>query len=110
MLGEVSLALSDQARAIDYFRQISQKQDAAIWLKARLMVGEILYARKEFEEAAREFSRIAYAENRDAVIYEKSLWRAALAFRAIGKQREFETFRAKLREAFPQSPYNKELE
>jgi len=110
MLGEVSLALSDQARALDYFRQISQKQDAAIWLKARLMVGEILYARKDFEEAAREFSRIAYAENRDATIYEKSLWRAALAFRAIGKQREFETFRTKLREAFPQSPYNKELE
>lgn len=110
ILGEMALALSDQARAIDYFRQISQKQDAAVWLKARLMLGEILYSRGEFEEAAREFSRIGYAENRDAVIYEKSLWRAALAFKAIGKQREFETFRAKLREAFPQSAYNKELE
>jgi TolA-binding protein len=110
MLGEISLALGDTAKAIDYFRQISQKQDAAIWLKARLMVGEILYSRNEYEEAAREFSRIAYAENRDAAIYEKSLYRAALAFRAIGKQREFETLRAKLREAFPQSPYNKELE
>ncbi|MFZ5627861.1 MAG: tetratricopeptide repeat protein [Spirochaetota bacterium] len=110
MLGEVSLVLNDTQKAMDYFRQISQKQDASIWLKARLMVGEILYARKEFEEAAREFSRIAYAENRDNAIFEKSLWRAALAFRAIGKQREFETFRAKLREAFPQSPYNKELE
>lgn len=110
MLGEISLALGDTTKAIDYFRQVSQKQDASIWLKARLMVGEILYSRKDFEEAAREFSRIAYAENRDVIIYEKSLWRAALAFRAIGKQREFETFRAKLREAFPQSPYNKELE
>lgn len=110
MLGETSLAQNDTARALDYFRQVSQKQDAASWLKARFHIGEILFAAKDYEEAAREFSRIAYAENRDDTIYEKALYRAALSFRAVGKQKEFETFRAKLREAFPASALGKELE
>ncbi|MBN8222647.1 MAG: tetratricopeptide repeat protein [Spirochaetes bacterium] len=99
----------DSARALDYYRQISQKQDESTYLKARFHIGEILYARQEYEEAAREFSRIAYAETRDDAVYEKALYRAALAFKQIKKDKEFETFRAKLKEAFPQSAYLKEL-
>lgn len=110
LLGEIAMAVNDLAKALDYFRQINQKEDDALYLKARLMIGEILFARREFEEAAREFSRIAYADSRDAKIYEQALYRAVLSFRAIGRTREAETFRARLREAFPQSAYNKELE
>lgn len=110
MLAETHYAEGDQARALDYFRQISQKQDAASWLKARYLIGEILFARQEYEEAAREYSRIAYAETRDDSVYERALYRAALSFRNIKKDKEFETFKSKLKEAFPQSKYLRELE
>ena len=110
LIAESYRAEGDLARALDFYRQISQKQDESTYLKARFHVGEILYAREEFEEAAREFSRIAYAETRDDTVYEKALYRAALSFRKIQKDKEFETFRAKLKEAFPQSPYLKELQ
>lgn len=110
MLAETHYAEGDQARALDYFRQISQKQDAASWLKARYLIGEILFTRQEYEEAAREYSRIAYAETRDDSVYERALYRAALSFRNIKKDKEFETFKTKLKEAFPQSKYLRELE
>lgn len=100
----------DTARALDYFRQVSAEQDPPTWLKARFHIGEILFERGEYEGAAREFSRITYAQTRDEAIYEKSLYKAALAFRQIKKDKEFENFRAKLKEAFPQSVYLKELQ
>lgn len=100
----------DTARALDYLRQISAEQDPPTWLKARFHVGEILFERGEYEGAAREFSRIAYADTRDDAIYEKSLYKAALAFRQIKKDKEFGNFRAKLKEAFPQSVFLKELQ
>jgi TolA-binding protein len=110
MLAEAYKADGDLTRALDFFRQVSQRDDPALWLKSRNHIGEILYARKEYEEAAREFSRIAYSETRDEVVYENALYRAALAFRQIERTREFESFRAKLKEAFPNSKYLKELE
>lgn len=109
MIAESYRAEGDTARALDYYRQISQKQDESTYLKARFHIGEILFMRKEYEEAAREFSRIAYADTRDDAVYEKALYRAAQSFRQIKKDKEFETFRAKLKEAFPQSTYLKEL-
>ena len=69
-----------------------------------------MFAKQEYEEAAREFSRIAYAETRDDAVYELSLYRAAQSFRKIKKDREADTFREKLKEAFPQSKYLRELE
>ncbi len=110
MLAETYFAEGDHTRALDYFRQITQKQDAASWLKARFLIGEILFARQEYEEAAREYSRIAYAETRDDSVYERALYRAALSFRGIKKEKEFDTFKTKLKEAFPQSKYLRELE
>jgi len=110
LLGETYYNEGNHAQALDYFRQISQKQDASSWLKARYLIGEILFAKQEYEEAAREFSRIAYAETRDDAVYELSLYRAAQSFRKIKKDREADTFREKLKEAFPQSKYLRELE
>jgi TolA-binding protein len=110
LIAESYRAEGDTTRALDYYRQISQKQDESTYLKARFHVGEILFAKKEYEEAAREFSRIAYADTRDDAVYEKALYRAAQSFRQIKKDKEFETFRAKLKEAFPQSAYLKELQ
>jgi hypothetical protein len=69
----------------------------------------MLFQNQEFEPAAREFSRVAFSDSRDEAVYERALYRAALAFRAI-KTAEFESFRAKLTEAFPRSQYLKELE
>jgi TolA-binding protein len=100
----------DAARALDFYRQITQKPDDALYLKARLNIGELLFLRQEFEPAAREFSRVAFSDSRDDVVYERALYRAAQSFRAIKKNAEFESFRTKLREAFPQSQYLKELE
>jgi len=103
------LAEEDNGRALDYFRQISAKDDAALWSKARFHIGEILFNRREFDEAAREFSRIAYAESRDASIYEKALYLAARSFFELKKKKEYDSFRAKLAEAFSQSEYLKAL-
>lgn len=110
LLAESHLAEGDNARALDYFRQVTQKPDEALYLKARLNIGEILYLRKEFEPAAREFSRVAFSDSRDDTVYEKALYRAAQSFREINKLSEFESFRTRLRESFPKSPYLKELE
>ena len=70
----------------------------------------MLFLNREFEPAAREFSRVAFSDSRDDAVYERALYRAALSFRAIKKNTEFESFRTKLREAFPRSQYLKELE
>ncbi|MBS0616541.1 MAG: tetratricopeptide repeat protein [Spirochaetes bacterium] len=110
MLAETYFNDGDETRALDYFRQISQKHDSATWLKARFFIGEILFKRGEYEDAAREFSRIAFADTRDDSVYEKALYRAALCFIKTKKQREAETFRAKLKEAFPHSKYLPELQ
>ncbi len=110
LLAESHQAEGDTGRALDYYRQIAQKPDSALYLKARLNIGEILYLRKEFEPAAREFSRVAFSDSRDDLVYERALYRAAQSFREISKSTEFESFRARLREAFPQSRYLKELE
>ncbi|MCS6972289.1 MAG: tetratricopeptide repeat protein, partial [Leptospiraceae bacterium] len=110
LLGEIALAQKKTALAIDYFRQVSQKTDQALWLKARLRIGEILYTQKDFEEAAREFSRISYAETREDAVYEKSLYYAMLCFKALGKSREAEVFHNRLKEAFPHSPFLKETD
>ena len=110
LLGESHQKEGDLARALDYYRQITQKPDEALYLKARLNIGEMLFQNQEFEPAAREFSRVAFSDSRDEAVYERALYRAALAFRAIKKTPEFESFRAKLTEAFPRSQYLKELE
>lgn len=108
-LGETYLKEGNTAQALDYFRQISSAQDDPSWLKARFYIGTIQMEQKNFEEAAREFARVAYAENKDATLYEKSLYQAALAFKALKKTKEYETFREKLKAAFPQSLFIKEL-
>ncbi len=110
LLAESHQKEGDTARALDFYRQIMQKPDEALYLKARLNIGELLCLRQEYEPAAREFSRVAFSDSRDDVIYERALYRAALSFRGIKKNTEFESFRTKLREAFPQSQYLKELE
>lgn len=110
LLAESHQKEGDTTRALDYYRQITQKPDEALYLKARLSIGEILYLKQEFEPAAREFSRVAFSDSRDDTVYERALYRAAQSFRAIKKNTEFESFRTKLSEAFPASRYLKELE
>ncbi|HRP69402.1 MAG TPA: tetratricopeptide repeat protein [Turneriella sp.] len=109
-IAETYRAENDTTHALDFYRQITQKQDEGLYLKARFYIGQILFDRKDYEAAAREFSRVAYADSRDDATYEKALYYAARAFREIQKEKEFETFREKLKEAFPQSTYIKELE
>lgn len=96
-------------KAFDFFRQVSRKENGALAGKAMFYLGEIHFAKKEYKSAAREFTRVVYLYSQDKKLYEESLYKAAISFQKAGAEREFQSYRKKLADAFPNSPFLKEL-
>ncbi|MCB1200371.1 MAG: tetratricopeptide repeat protein [Leptospiraceae bacterium] len=97
------------SQAFDYFRQVSRKEDSVLAGQAMFYLGEIHLERKEYDKAAKEFTRVVYLYSGDRVLYEKALYKTSLSFQKTGAVREFESYRKKLAEAYPASKYLIEL-
>lgn len=99
----------DTGRAFDYFRQVSGASQEFYSGWSYYYLGEIQMARKNYLKAARDYTKIVYLFSGNRDLFEKALYKSALAFLKAGKEKEYQIYREKLAENFPDSPYLREL-
>ncbi|MES0488402.1 MAG: tetratricopeptide repeat protein [Leptospirales bacterium] len=95
--------------AFDYFRQVSQGRDEFLAAWSFYYLGEIHLLRKAYLKAARDYTKIVYLYSGISDLFERALYKSSLSFKKAGKVREYELYRERLRESFPESKYIKRL-
>ena len=91
--------------AYDYFKIVSQKSKGDYGPKAVFQIGEIHFIEKNLKRAIRNYVEIIYSHSDKKELYEKSLYKAALSFKRLSKEKEYNSYYKKLSEAFPKSKY-----
>lgn len=107
--GEAWYKKDNPAMAYDFFKQVSQKSEDALAPRAMKYMGDIHYQKKEYDEAARSYTKLVYLYSQDPQLFEEALYKSALTFKQLERKTEYETYYNKLIEAFPESGYIKEL-
>lgn len=95
--------------AYDFMKTVAQKSEGVMAPQALFYLGEIHLKQKEYKQAAREFTKVVYLYSGDRDLFEKALYKTALSYREVGREKEFNSYVKKLKEAFPESEYIKKL-
>lgn len=88
--------------AIDVLKTVSKSKKGEEAKKAQFLLGEALFANKEFASAALEYSDFKRLYPKDALV-PQAIYRQANAFKSMGKSKEAKLFYQELIERYPKA-------
>lgn len=88
--------------AIDVLKTVSKGKKGEEAKKAQFLLGEALYANKEFASAALEYSDYKRLYPKDSLV-PQAIYRQANAFKSMGKSKEAKLFYQELIERYPKA-------
>ncbi len=97
-------------RAYDYFKQVLQKSKDVLAPRSLYYMGEINLKKKKYSRAIRDYTKIVYLYTAHSELYEKALYKTAYCFKRDRKNKEYNSYLEKLRDAFPKSRYIAKLQ
>jgi TolA-binding protein len=81
-LGRAKQNSGKEADAVSDYEKAAELSRAEVGARARFMVGELTFARKEFAEAIRHFQRVMFGYGGEAAAPETKKWQAKAGFEA----------------------------
>lgn len=81
-LGRAQQNSGQEAAALSNYEKAAEMSRSEVGARARFMIGELAFARKEYSEAIRHFQRVMFGYGGEAAVPEAKKWQARAGFEA----------------------------